>query len=460
MNVETDPRLEQLERELQFYRREYNDIGARLLRAQEEQSRVSREARRSRMVARLVREAYQIIDQDIPAETIGPLMLATIADTAVCDGAVLLLADPATRGTFQVQHVFGTAAPPLLQIETPPEHLHTAGRMIPPPDAVPMIDLIGMPYVLWSYDAAAGRALLLGNRSESNIHRAFEAGDRELADVALAVYNDLLVRKRAEIALRQAKQEAEDANAVRARFLATLSHEFRSPLEAVIGFSELLLQTGRQAPGPEQRDEFARQILDSGHRLLTLVKDILDFSRFNNAVPYLRRDWLALAQLLRNAARGFAAEAASREIRIEVEPPAAAWQVSVDYERFRQILTNLIGNALKFTPAGGLVTVSGVATPAEGARITVRDTGIGIAADDLPRIFEPFVQIVDAGSRRVSGAGLGLPIAQQLVEAHEATLTIESEVGTGTIVAITLPARDVRLAPQPGAADRSAPVRD
>ncbi|MDX5931945.1 sensor histidine kinase [Acidiphilium acidophilum] len=439
-----NPSFEQLERELQYYRREYNEIGARLLRAQEEQSRVAREARRSRTVARLVRESYQIIDHDIPAETIGPLMLATIADTAVCDCAALLLVDPAAPERFLVQHAFGTTTPTLLTLPDPPDHLYTAGRTPPVAAAAPMIDLLGVPFILWAYDPATGRALLLGNRTESNIHRAFEAGDRELVEVSLAVYNDLLVRKRAEIALREAKQAAEDANAVRARFLATLSHEFRSPLEAVIGFSELLLQTGRQTPGPEQKDEFARQILDSGHRLLALVKDILDFSRFNNTVPYLRRDWLSLGVLLRNAVRSFAAEAASREIRIDVAVPEMPIEVSIDYERFRQILANLIGNALKFTPAGGVITVGGIASAGDGASITVSDTGIGIAPQDLPRTLEPFVQVYDPAGPRVSGAGLGLPIAKQLVEAHNATLTIRSAPGAGTSVIITLPASYVR----------------
>jgi signal transduction histidine kinase len=149
--------------------------------------------------------------------------------------------------------------------------------------------------------------------------------------------------------------------------------------------------------------------------------------------------------------RSFAAEAASREVRIDVDAPEPAVEISVDYERFRQILANLIGNALKFTPPGGVITVAATAPAGSGVLITVSDTGIGIAADDLPRTLEPFVQVYDPTGPRASGAGLGLPIAKQLVEAHKASLTIRSAPGAGTSVTIELAEIDVRPAGgQPG----------
>jgi signal transduction histidine kinase len=440
-----DPERAALERELDYYRREYNDIGARLLRLQEEQSRVSREARRSKIVAKLVREAYLLIGEEVEPHAIGRLILATIADTAVCDRAVFLRSDPSQPDHFIVEHAFGVVKSSSMRLGAPPDFLFTATRQPQTAEADGMIALLAVPHVLWAYDATHGRALLLGNKTESNIHRAFEAGDRELVEVALGVYIDVLMRKVAGAALRRAKQVAEHANTVRAQFLATLSHEFRSPLEAVIGFSELLLQDGAQAPDIMQRAEYAHQILDSGRRLLALVKDILDFSRFENTVPFLRPDWVPVAQLLQNAVRGLAAEAAARRVAIEIIQPPARWQIAIDYERFRQILSNLIGNALKFTAPAGTIVVAARIIDHAAVEISVADNGIGIAPQDIERVLEPFIQVANLNGRRVSGAGLGLPIAKQLTEAHHGTLRIASIVGNGTTVTIALPPDAARL---------------
>ncbi|SIQ78304.1 MULTISPECIES: sensor histidine kinase [Acidiphilium] len=434
-----------LERELEYYRREYDEIGARLLRLQEEQSRIAREARRSKIVAKLVREAYRLIGHDVEPHAIGRLILATIADTAVCDCAVFLRIEPSRPNCFVVEHTFGTVRSSSMLLAAPPDFLFTSARQSVAPQSAGMTELLAAPYVLWAYDQSHGRALLLGNRIESNIHRAFEAGDRELVEVALGVYIDVLMRKVAEAALRQAKLAAEHANTVRAQFLATLSHEFRSPLEAVIGFSELLAHDGGQAPSAAQRSEYVHQILDSGRRLLALVKDILDFSRFETLVPLLRIDWVPVAQLLQNAVRGLAAEAAARRVSLEIIQPAARWQVSIDYERFRQILANLIGNALKFTPPSGTIVVAARIIDDAAVEISVADNGVGIAPQDIDRVLEPFIQLANLNGRRVSGAGLGLPIAKQLTEAHGGTLRIASIVGNGTTVTVSLPTGTARL---------------
>ncbi|OYW03774.1 MAG: hypothetical protein B7Z58_02305 [Acidiphilium sp. 37-64-53] len=427
-----------LERELEYYRREYDEIGARLLRLQEEQSRIAREARRSKIVAKLVRETYRLIGEDVEPHAIGRLILATIADTAVCDCAVFLRIEPSRPDHFVVEHTFGTVKMASMLLRAPPDFLFTSARHSVVPQSASMTDLLAVPHVLWAYDESHGRALLLGNRIESNIHRAFEAGDRELVEVALGVYIDVLMRKVAEAALRQAKLAAEHANTIRAQFLATLSHEFRSPLEAVIGFSELLAHDGGQAPSAAQRSEYVHQILDSGRRLLALVKDILDFSRFETLVPLLRIDWVPAAQLLQNAVRGLAAEAAAIQ-------PAARWQISIDYERFRQILANLIGNALKFTPPSGTIVVAARILDDAAVEISVADNGVGIAPQDIDRVLEPFIQLANLNGRRVSGAGLGLPIAKQLTEAHGGTLRIASIVGNGTTVTVSLPTGTARL---------------
>jgi signal transduction histidine kinase len=210
-------------------------------------------------------------------------------------------------------------------------------------------------------------------------------------------------------------------------------------LNAVIGFSELLLQTGPRAPVPQQREEFARQILDAGRSLLALVKDILDFSSFSNSKPRLRRDWVPIGQMLQNIKRAFAAETATRGISVVLSPPDPRLLVLIDYDRFRQILSNLLSNALKFTPMGGLVELSAQVIEGTGVAIVVRDNGVGMRPEDIPRALEPFVQLENMRRHSIPGTGLGLPIAKQLIESHHGELIIESVEGEGTTVTILLP---------------------
>jgi signal transduction histidine kinase len=454
MTAGTPAHLAQLERELEYYKAEYNDIGARLLRLQEEQGRIAREARRSKIVARLVRAAYQLVNRDIPAGAIGDHLLAAVIDAALCDRAVLLVAeDPARPGHFRVEHAVGLECGATVELTKPPDFLYTAGKQAPDPTAALLMQTIGAPYVLWSYAAESGRALLLGKRIEGNVYRPFEPGDREIVEVALAVYSDVLLRRIAETTLQEAKHAAEAASNARARFLADLSHELGTPLNAIIGFSELLAQSGPRAPDEAQRQECASQILDAGRRLLALTRDILDFSSLSNAEPQLRLDWVPVAQLLRNAVRAFGAQRGTQRAELVLHAPPPDLLALIDYDRFRQILANLIGNALKFTPHGGRITLLAKQTDNKALQIVVADTGVGIPAEDIARVLEPFVQLDNDVHESAHGAGLGLPIAKQLVEAHGGWLGIQSAMGQGTRVTVTLPADSVR---QDAAAHRPA----
>jgi signal transduction histidine kinase len=444
MSESPDPA--RLERELAFYKGEYNELGARLLRQQEEQSRIAREARRSRIVARLVRDAYQIVNRDIAAEALGGPILTIVADSAICDRAVLLRAERSAPNIFHVEHAIGNLNAGSLRLHPTPAFLYTASNCAETEATAALTHLVGLPYIIWAHDAASGHAILLAKRSEANIHRPFEAGDREIVEVALAVYMDVLLRKQAELTLREAKRAAEDANEARARFLANLSHELRTPLSAIIGFSELLLRDKARPQPAAQREEFVQQILAAGRDLLSLSNDILDSSRLSNASPHLRLDWVPLGQLLQTTVRGFTARAAEHLNQLESPPVAPGIEVAIDYDRFRQVLSNLIGNAIKFTPAGGTTTVSGAIKDDGAVEISVRDTGIGIRPEDIARVFEPFVQLQNNVTHSRHGAGLGLSIAKQLVEAHEGELRIDSVYGAGTVVTITLPPRCARRA--------------
>jgi signal transduction histidine kinase len=433
---------EQIERELEYYRAEYNALGARMVRIQEQQSNVTREARRSKIVARLVREAYAIGGWDLTEAQVGEPILSIVADSSICDQAMFLISDPDAPDMLNVEHVLGKRAEGQISIPNPPDFLFTSANQAACPIGKLLGELIGEPFLLWAYNAGSGRAVLLGKRTEGNIHRPFEAGDREVVEVALAVYEDVLLRKRAEAVLRKARQVAEEANDARARFLANLSHELRTPLNAIIGFAKLLMQNTNGARAVEESEEYAGLILDAGQRLGSLAKDILDFSALSHARPQLRIDWIPIEYLLYNAERSVMTQTAQSGVQIKILPLEARLEAAIDYDRFRQVLSNLLGNALKFTPAGGCVTIGAARGENNGFELTIRDTGIGISEADIPRVLEPFVQLDDSTAQ---GAGLGLPIASQLVEAHGGTFRIESKRGEGTVVIISLPANTARL---------------
>src|SRR5687767_14023999 len=160
----------QLERELAYYRRECNDLGARLLRLQEEQSEAFREARRSRTVAKLIREAHRLADTGIAPEALGEPMLEIIVDNAMCDRAALLLESPLGSGHFTTTHVIGTGErpPSAIVIQPPPAFFFTTAETRLEPPAYELIAILQLPYVLWAYDRSTGSALIIGNRSQAN----------------------------------------------------------------------------------------------------------------------------------------------------------------------------------------------------------------------------------------------------------------------------------------------------
>lgn len=442
------PEPGQLARELAYYRRECNDLGARLLRLQEEQSQAFREARRSRTVARLIREAYRLVDAWATPAAIGGPMLEIIVENALCDRAALLQRTT-SNGTggerFLVTHALGLGAVPDTEVRLPvaPGFFFTTSRTPFEPPAYELAAILGVPYVLWAHDPASGFALILGNQSEGNVSRPFEAADQELIEGALSVTIDVLRRKEAEVALRQAMAAAEEASAVRARFLATLSHELRTPLNAVIGFSEMIAPSDRPEPAPELRRRYAMQILESGRSLLELINNILDYSSLAQATPYLDCAWQPAAPILDSVVREVLPTASRLDVVVE-RLHAAPIELLVDRVRLRQVASNLIGNALKFTPRGGAVRVA-IHQDGDGAAVLeIVDNGIGIAPADIPRALEPFQQIESGHARGFAGAGLGLAIAKGLTEAHGGKLLIESAPGFGTTVRVLLPAARVR----------------
>jgi signal transduction histidine kinase len=238
--------------------------------------------------------------------------------------------------------------------------------------------------------------------------------------------------------LEAARRHAASANKAKSQFLATMSHELRTPLNAIIGFSELLLIDAAAERMPERLEEYLTDIRSSGQHLLALINDILDYSKLEADRMEILMEPIALPRLLQAASRIAAGQAANSGIDIEVLSTPDV-MICGDERRLRQVLINLLSNAIKFSPNGSKVEITAVVDLANQLTIRVADRGIGIAPEDLERIFMPFVQVANTLNRTTAGTGLGLSLSRLLVERHGGTLVLESSSGQGTCAVVTLP---------------------
>lgn len=248
-----------------------------------------------------------------------------------------------------------------------------------------------------------------------------------------------VTERRATLAdLLGAKESAEAANRSKSRFLATVSHELRTPLNSIIGFSDMMQSRVFGPLANERYESYVADIHASASMLLQLIDDILDTAKHDAGRLSVRPEAVALDEALEQTVRLMAPRAAQGGVALRLDAPAPSLSIRADPQRLRQILLNLIGNAVKFTEHGGRVHVS-AAREADRAVVTVADTGIGVAPDDLARIFEPFERSETAIGRAMEGAGLGLPLARDLARAHGGDVTIESDPGAGTTARLALP---------------------
>jgi cell cycle sensor histidine kinase DivJ len=254
----------------------------------------------------------------------------------------------------------------------------------------------------------------------------------------VAVMRDITERKNQEQALDQARTDAERADAAKTRFLATMSHELRTPLNAIIGFSEMIVQEDALRLDAARRKEYAQLINDSGQHLLSVVNGILDISKMESGNFEISPEPFAPRAALVNCCNLLALKARDNGIDLVISVPDDLPVINGDPRAFKQIALNLVSNAIKFTERGGAVTV---AAGAEGSRLLLRitDTGVGISADDLKRLGDPFFQAGNTYQRRHEGTGLGLSIVKSLVGLHDGELTVQSEIGEGTTVTVALP---------------------
>jgi cell cycle sensor histidine kinase DivJ len=254
----------------------------------------------------------------------------------------------------------------------------------------------------------------------------------------VATMRDVTERKSQEQALELSHSAAEQADAAKTRFLATMSHELRTPLNAIIGFSDMIVQEDELMLSAARRKEYAQLINDSGQHLLSVVNGILDVSKMESGNFEILPETFAPRASLVNCCDLLALKARESGVDLVTDAPRDLPVMTGDPRAFKQILLNLVSNAIKFTEPGGKVRVS---AEAAGTCLLVRvtDTGVGIAADDLKRIGKPFFQAGKTYQRRHEGTGLGLCIVNSLVALHAGQISMQSKVGEGTTIAVALP---------------------
>jgi signal transduction histidine kinase len=270
----------------------------------------------------------------------------------------------------------------------------------------------------------------------------------------------ILVRRRhAEMGLVAARQEAERnaevmraamlgaeaANRAKTEFLANMSHELRTPLNAIIGFSHLIMQRSAKI-GPEQVASYAGDINQAGEHLLEEVNKILNLARIEAGRAELHEEWFDPRSTAIATLTFVKPQAQAGRLTLLETLPADLPLLYGDLHYFRQILINLTANAVKFTPAGGTVTLGGAVEQDGWLQLSVTDTGIGIAPGDIWKALMPFAQVSSDLSRKYEGTGLGLPLSKGFVELHGGTLRIESEPGRGTRVVVRFPPQRLRAA--------------
>ncbi|CAK0761554.1 two-component system, cell cycle sensor histidine kinase PleC [Azospirillaceae bacterium] len=255
----------------------------------------------------------------------------------------------------------------------------------------------------------------------------------------VGVVSDISVRKRYEAELKNARASAEKSSQAKSDFLAKMSHELRTPLNSILGFSEIIRDELLGEVGVPHYKEYAQHINDSGAHLLNLINDILDLSKIEAGKITIEKEFLDLESLARGVEVLVRQRAYKNRLRITSLIPHTLPTLWADQRAIKQILFNLLANAIKFTPEGGEITIAACEEPNGFIAISVADTGIGIPEDHIERLLKPFEQIDNRYANAEIGVGLGLSLVQGLVVLHDGRLSIESVVGKGTVVTVYFP---------------------
>jgi PAS domain S-box-containing protein len=255
---------------------------------------------------------------------------------------------------------------------------------------------------------------------------------------SLSWLSDITRRKRMEEELIKSKEAAEYANRTKTEFLANMSHELRTPLNAIIGFAEVIKDEMFGPIGTRKYAEYARDIHVSGRHLLDLINDILDLSKLEVGKMELRESDVMLRTVFEESLTLIRNRAENSDIRLVAEVEPRLPLLRCDERALKQVLLNFLSNAVKFTPAGGTITMR-ARRVAEGVALSVSDTGIGMSNADIGVALSAFGQIDSTLSRKHQGTGLGLPISKSLIELHGGTLSVASTPNAGTTMTATFP---------------------
>jgi len=328
-----------------------------------------------------------------------------------------------------------------------PDKYHTLGIYFPWANELTIIFVVTGLLFVGAFIASYTANLLKKNREKLRLQNA------ELTYANEKLKNEIAERLSAEVELNKAKEAAEGGNRAKSDFLANMSHELRTPLNHVIGFTELVVEK-RCGNLNEMQEEYLKDVLQSSQHLLSLINDILDLSKVEAGKLELEMTNIHLPMLLENSLGMVKEKALKHRIRLSMDMDGIPDMIQADERKLKQIMYNLLSNAMKFTPEGGSVTLSArylsfreghwiardgqpVGFPlgrdeelmrGEGLiDISVQDTGIGIKREDLERIFNPFEQVESSASRRYEGTGLGLSLTRRLVELHRGRIWAESQ---------------------------------
>ncbi len=428
------------ERELHYYRNECNDLGARLLRLQEEQSQAFLEARRSRTVVRLVREAYRLAEPTQATHDVGGALLQVVVENALCDRAALLREEPPGSGRFLVAHAIGgtsVEADGAIAIPSPPGFFFTSSLRFDRPPAG-LLDVLRLPFVLWAYDRSSGHALAIGNRSESNVSRPFESGDQELIETALFVYLDVIYRKHAEAQLRQAKQFAEEVNLAQAGFLETLSHRLRTPIEHVASLQQTLASQVSLATEQEHFRAAMQQLAESSRVLIALANDAARFTAPREQAHLSDVQWTDLSDMLRRAYRSSYPSSVKGGVDLNVSMPRRAVSVCVDRDSMHRAVQVVVSASLARALPGSAVKLS-AGRRGDGAVEILVSSSI----EDAPAytaLAHPPGDAEEAPRFEIDR----LTVARRIVEAHDGVLLTDSRPTGGSQIRIILPIDIVR----------------
>jgi len=295
-------------------------------------------------------------------------------------------------------------------------------------------------------------ALIIGERSDALREGFVVTRNGRYLGIASGeglLRTEISLLKAREAELRLAQEAAQQAHRTKSNFLALMSHELRTPLNAIIGFSEVLAQEMFGPHGNPRYRDYARDIHGSGNQLLALVDNILELSEAEGGYLELYPEAVDVHALMQNCVRALSVRINERRLRVTVRATDNLPLLFADAARMKQMLFNILSNAVKFTLPGGEVRLKAKLDGTGAIVVSVKDTGIGMSAEQIPVALEPFRQIESPMSRHAEGSGLGLSLTKAFIEQHGGTIAIESTLGKGTTVRLAFPAdRTIRERPE------------